>query len=354
MSETLKQFDHWLAHDDGPAALVIREYLMPVEGRDAVVFPPTFAASKKGEPSKYNIDRFGEDKEGTNVCLLDSVGSQANRMEPIFAEGDYANLVPQIVVQAGEKQINLLEAGHRAGDALLRCSELQEELHDAFRSLQMGDAEPLAKIAPTSLVFGVWDSRNTQAKRPRLVSSSIRAFDVIELTRSAQYNPPINYDELDVFSEEDKKKAEGDPSSQLSKRGFVHHPAAASLGGVIARSGIRREATLSIAALIQLNAGDPARTLDLRRYVLGLALVAITGRVSMYLRQGCNLVLDLDSEKPSEFREVYRDGRREPASISHDETLSFAKTAADAFGPGESRTVTFEKKRAKEDVKKKD
>jgi len=177
MSNALKQFDGWLTDDDGPAALVIREYLMPVEGHDAAVFPPTFAAGD-GFPGGYNIDPppiKDEPWRDENVCLMDSVGSQANRIEPIFAEDEYAELIPQIVVEAGKKQINLLDAGHRAGDALVRCSELKDELHEAFRSVQKGDAEPLAKIAPTSLVFGAWDSRDTQAKLPRLVSSVIRA-----------------------------------------------------------------------------------------------------------------------------------------------------------------------------------
>src|SRR5690606_10974288 len=124
-----------------------------------------------------------------NICLIDSVGSQANRIEPMFSSGEYAALVPQIVVKAGEKEINLLDAGHRAGDALVRCSGLKADLHSAFISQLRGDAEPLARIAPTSLVFGVWDSRDTQAKVPRLLASTIRAYDVRKLTRSAQYIP---------------------------------------------------------------------------------------------------------------------------------------------------------------------
>lgn len=351
MSDTLKQFDSWLAGDDGPAALVIREQLMPVEGHDAAVFPPTFAAGD-GFPGGYNIDTFGNENDGNNVCLMDSVGSQANRIEPIFAEDQYANLIPQIVVEAGEKQINLLDAGHRAGDALVRCSELKEELHQAFRSVQMGDAEPLAKIAPTSLVFGAWDSRDTQAKLPRLVSSVIRAYDVRLMTRGAVYIPPVDYSELDVFSETEKAKAEGSSKSPLAQRGFVHNPASGSHGGVIATNGIRRDATLSLAALQLLDAADADRTLALRRYVLGLSLVALTAKSETYLRQGCNLVLDPD--KPREYHEVYRDGRRESATVSHDDALAFAKAATDAFGPGESRTVAFDKKKAKDDVKKKD
>lgn len=348
MSKVLNKYDPWLIGDEGPAALVIREHLMPVEGHDGVVFPPTFA-SGDGFPGGYNIDKFGDEKDGKNVCLIDSVGSQANRIEPIFAESAYAELIPQVVIKAGEKEINILEAGHRAGDALARCSELQEELHQAFKDVLMGNAEPLAKVAPTSLVFGVWDSRDTQAKLPRLMSSTIRAFDVRELTRSAVYTPPVDYSALDVFSESDKAKAEGDRKSPLAKRGFVHNPASGSHGGVIATGGIRRDATLSLAALQMIKAGDDAeRTLTLHRYILGLALVALTANTSSYLRQGCNLVLDPD--KPREFNEVYRDGRRVSANISHDEAIAFATVTAKAFGIGENRTVDFDKKKAKADV----
>jgi CRISPR-associated protein Csb1 len=181
MTEELNRFDAWVTDQNGPAALVIREYLMPVEGHDAAVFPPTFAAERKGDPSKYNVDNFGNSQDGKNVCLIDSVGSQANRIEPIFAEDPFCSLIPQVVIKAGEKEVNILEAGHRAGDALVRCSRLQDELSETFHALLQGNAEPLAKIAPTSLVFGVWDSRGTQAKLPRLVSSVIRAFNVLEL-----------------------------------------------------------------------------------------------------------------------------------------------------------------------------
>src|SRR5207253_1939918 len=161
----------------------------------------------------------------------------------------YRHLVPQIVVKAGDNEVNILEAGHRAGDALLRCSSLQEELQAAFKRVLAGDAEPLAQVAPTSFVFGVWDSRDTQAKLPRVVSSNIRAFNVRKLTRGAVYVPPLDYSQLDVFSEEDKAKAEGNNKSPLAQRGFVHNPASGAHGGVIAQGGIRRDATLGLAAL---------------------------------------------------------------------------------------------------------
>lgn len=225
-------------------------------------------------------------------------------------------------------------------------------MHDAFMAVLKDDAEPLARLAPTSLVFGVWDSRDTQAKLPRLVSSTIRAFDVRRMTRGAVYIPPVDYSELEVFSETEKAKAEGSSKNPLAQRGFVHNPASGAHGGVIATGGIRRDATLSIGALQLLNSEDDDSTIKLRRYVLGLALVALTAHTSSYLRQGCNLVIDPD--KPREFVEVFRDGRREPASISHDDAINYAGAAAEAFGVGESRTVQFDKKKAKDDVKKKD
>ena len=216
----LSKHDNWLT-SDGAAAIVIREPLGPVEGPDGVFFPATFAAAKdKNFPGGYNIDPPTGDK---NVCLVDSVGSQANRIEPIFTKPEYIGLVPQIVITAGERSVNLLEAGHRAGDAIVRCTPLQKRLQDAFKSVLRGDALDLAKIAPTSLVFGVWDSRDTQAKLPRLVASTIRAFDVQKLTRSAQFNPSADYIGLGLLEDTTDKKVR----HAYAERGFIHVPAGA-------------------------------------------------------------------------------------------------------------------------------
>lgn len=340
MSEILTRYDSWLV-DDGPAALVVREHLMPVEGPDGVVFPPTFAAGD-GFPGGYNIDEFSD---GRNICLIDSVGSQANRIEPLFAREPYAALVPQIVVRAGERSVNLLEAGHRAADAILRCSALQAALQHAFRAVLAGDAEPLAKIAPTSLVFGAWDSRDTQAKLPRLVVSTIRAFNVLRLSRSAQYIPAAAYVEEGLLDEPLDRKMK----DAYAERGFVHVPASATPGGVIATGGIRRDASLHLAALRLLSAGtDATRTQDLRRYILGLALSAFTAPTSGYLRQGCNVVLD--AEKPREFVEVHCNGKRAPATVAHADALRFAQEAASTFCVGESTTAVFNRDKAKQEL----
>jgi CRISPR-associated protein Csb1 len=382
MNDAVTKFDSWLI-DDGPAALVIREHLMPVEGQDGVLFPATYAAAedKSKFAGGYNIDVFPDGKDiglavvamlkdgrlkptidlfpnSPNVCLVDSVGSQANRIEPIFLKPEYADLVPQVVVKAGSKSINLLDAGHRAGDAVVRCSALQKELRDAFRAALQGNAEPLARIAPTSLVFGVWDSRDTQAKLPRLVASTIRAFNVKKLMRSAQFIPATEYVESGMLPDPEAvtdAKERTKLEKAYAERGFIHVPATGSHGGVIATGGVRRDATLSLAALRLLAvresngtlSGD--RTQTLRRYILGLALVALTAPQSAYLRQGCNLVPDTD--KPREFTLVHADGRREGMSLTHAEALAFARAAATAFRVAVSRTVEFDAKLAERDVR---
>ncbi|HEX7551267.1 MAG TPA: type I-U CRISPR-associated RAMP protein Csb1/Cas7u, partial [Candidatus Methylomirabilis sp.] len=176
------RFDAWF-QDDGPAALVLREPLQPVSGDGSAIFPPTYApeqgsASKKSE---YVIDQL---KDGQSICQIDSVGSQGNRLEPLFKSAPYDTLVPQVTIVAGDQKVSLLDAGHRAADAIVRFSDLGPQFEAAFTALLAGDASKLARLAPTSLVFGVWDSRGTMAKAPRIVASTIRAYDVEVIHRS--------------------------------------------------------------------------------------------------------------------------------------------------------------------------
>jgi CRISPR-associated protein Csb1 len=339
----LNKYDDWLTSDTA-AAIVIREPLVPVEGSDGVIFPATFAAAedKNVFPGGYNIDPPTGEK---NVCLVDSVGSQANRIEPIFAAPECAGLVPQVVINAGERSVNLLEAGHRAGDAIVRCTPLQKRFQDAFKSVLKGNALAMAKIAPTSLVFGVWDSRDTQAKLPRLVASTIRAFDVQKLTRSAQFNPSADYIGLGLLEDTTDKKLR----DAYAERGFIHVPASGSHGGVVAKGGIRRDVTFSLAALRLLAAGDDAKqTLALRRYVLGLSLVALTAPPQTYLRQGCNLVPDVKNPRTTTL--VNADGTREEFNLTHEQAIAFATLAANEFGIGESESVKFDSELAKKDI----
>ena len=81
----------WADDRRGSVALHLRQKLQPIEGDEhAVIFPPTYAIKER-----YVIDELSD---GTKVAQIDSVGSQANRMEPLFGEEPYKSLVPQILV----------------------------------------------------------------------------------------------------------------------------------------------------------------------------------------------------------------------------------------------------------------
>ncbi len=346
---TANVIDSWADDLKGSVAICCKQQLLPVEGEGGVIFPPTYV------DIGYNIDTLSD---GTKVATIDSVGSQANRMEPIFEaatprepENPLSKLVPQIDIAYGnEKTISILETGHRLGDAVIRSSELKDEARAAFNLfLYKNDASALAKLAPTSLVFGVWDSRDTQAKLPRLVQSVIRAWDVDELRRSAQYKPALDYAVLEVFSEEDKQKAEGKPESPLAQRGFVHVPAIGAHGGVVARGPIERIVTVNLVALRKLD-GENAQ--DLKRYILGLALVAATEPLDGFLRQGCLLVPD--EKVPANWVAVARDGVRTPVELSSAVAFDYAKAAANRFGVGPDRRVVFKKELAQTDLKELD
>jgi CRISPR-associated protein Csb1 len=392
MSELLTRFD-FLLKDDGPAAIVLKQWLRPASGN--IIFPPTYAApsQKKGDPPVYNIDRFGEsstlrktfermkkvqtfiDAERTehgkehSVCVLDSVPSQANRIEPAFgdaiAEG---KLVPRVVVKVknkddegkeGEEIVDLLEAGHRAADAVIRFSSLADELGKAIKARRGGDSLPLAKIAPTSLIFGMWDSRATGVKVPRLVTSIIRAYDVFEYKRSAQFFAATDFDGAGVSAEKGEKGLK-----KLADAGMADVPAIFGLGGISAKE-IRRDAALNLvtlrdtAAIVRLDKpgmidkkASRDETEKLQRYLLGLALVTLTwfdGKC-LNLRQGCQLVNVLD--KPMERTAIYADGRETEFQIDRDTVIEYAKTAAGKFGVGGGHEATFDPKKAKDALKK--
>jgi CRISPR-associated protein Csb1 len=346
MSEPLRltenELDRWADDRHGPVALHLKQTLLPVEGEGGVIFPPTYA------DVGYNMDELSD---GTMVVTIDSVGSQANRMEPIFRRSPLANLVPQIEIGYGnDKVLSIFEAGHRLGDAVIRSTELQEPAQAAFRLLlDNGDASAIAKLAPTSLVFGVWDSRDTQAKLPRIVQSVVRAWDVTPLKRSAQYTPALDYATLEVFSEEDKQKAEGRTESPLAQRGFVHVPATGGLGGVVARGPVVRDTTVNLVALRRLNGENGAA---LRRYILGLSLAAAIEPMDAFLRQGCLLVPD--TNVPAQWALVGRRGERSPVALEESAVLTYAESKAKAFGVGQPQSVTFNKDLAKQDAKKAD
>lgn len=330
-------FNTWAEDEKGPVALCLKQKLLPVEGEGGVVFPPTYANA-----DGYLID--------DGIVQMDSVGSQANRLEPIFKSGRPAALIPKVMIRAGEAEVSLLDVPHRIADALLRCSDARTEIEHALAAYKKrGDAGPIAALAPTTLVFGAWDSRGEGAKLPRLVQSVIRAWGASELRRAAQFSPVVDYEAVGAISPDDRKKAEGDKKSPAAKLGFVHVPSGETPGGVIASGGIWREVLVNLIPLRALKAGDAAASPKLRKYVLGLALVAAAAPQDGFLRQGCLLTGDPDA--PARWQAVMRDGTRSTIALTEEAALGLAEAAAKAFGIGKERTFIFDKDLAQKDLK---
>ena len=373
-SELSQQLDAWATKPDGPVALRLKQTLLAVED-SGVIFPPTYA------DIGYNIDTLSD---GKRVATIDSVGSQANRLEPFFQSESKKPedwLVPQIKIvirkepcgsceackspesgdakkrkksactQPREVTRSLLDLAHRAADAVVQSSpELRKLIDPAFRALQQGDAGPLCAIAPTSLVFGVWDSRgDTGEKRPRLVRSTIRAWDVEPLHAAAQFNSVWKL--LDEEQREELTKEAKAKKVKLSETGFNDAPATFRkvstkaamhmkefldespnperrvLGGVHVRGQIEREVIVNLVALRGLR-GKDTETEAIRKYLLSLSLMAAMADIELFLREGCLLRY---AENCDRWYQVPRRGEPVPVSLDPTAVKTYAANAANHF-----------------------
>ncbi len=150
----------------GAAAFRSVTAYQPAGGPGDKVFPPTY------EGGAYATEMRHIDGVEVPCVLVDSVQSQANRMETALLEEweDGAIPLPVVTVDfAGYDlpkpfRVTSLEAPHRIADALLRDSLLDDV---PFRQSKTGqkidladarNATTLFELCPTALVFGMWDS----------------------------------------------------------------------------------------------------------------------------------------------------------------------------------------------------
>ena len=310
-------------------ALTFRRRLESIDGPGAPIFPPTYPAPKKkkdGKEGEEGEHRHGmpytvnETKGGVLVCDLDSVQSQANRMEATFTDA-LADVVPQHVVEAGDHQVALTKLPHRIVDASIRATDLANYIREWMRAFYLGDPVPLTKTAPTSLVYGAWDSRDTQVRIPRVVRSEIRAWDVSVFTRSAQYSGAFKREELGIDEKLWGKKGEGGAAHV----GFAPTPSVDAHGGVLAHGEIVHSASilLNVIRKYRTRTGDGSDVLP--NYLLGLALGGLlVGGGNYDLRSGCYLV----PAAPAEWRTVSRTGDRRPVEVDEDAILEQVREAA--------------------------
>lgn len=160
--------------------------LQPAGGAGDKVFPPTY------EGGEYATEkRVVDGGEIVDCVLLDSVQSQANRMELALLDAQRARQMelPVLTVRFEDPRlrkafsVSSLEAPHRIADALLRdslCDGVVFRKSAKGRVLDDADirnATGLFGLNPTALVFGLWDSTGPRGglgvKFPRALVSEI-------------------------------------------------------------------------------------------------------------------------------------------------------------------------------------
>ena len=309
-----------LVADAGIVAVTFRQELQAVDGPDIPIFPPTYPAPKDGGKHKFETPyTVNETRDGIRVCDLDSVQSQANRMEAVFST-DLADVVPQLAVQAGtHPPIPLTELPHRIVDAAIRATDLSDEIRCCMKAADLGDPGPLARIGPTSFVYGAWDSRDTQIRLPRAIRSEIRAYDVSVFTRSAQYSGAFPRESLGIDEKDWKKKGE----SGAAERGFAPTPSVNAHGGILVHGRIVHSASILLNVLRKYRAADGTDLLP--TYLLGLALGGLLVSARDYnLRSGCSLV----PAAPAEWQSVATTGKRTPVDVSESAAIEQLREVA--------------------------
>jgi CRISPR-associated protein Csb1 len=304
------------------AAVTLRQTLVPVEGPETPIFPATYPAPERGAHRFDTPYTVNQTKDATLVADIDSVQSQANRMEAAFSgpSGPLQDLVPQHSVKAGEREVRLTDLSHRIADAAIRATDLAETIHRAMLDYAKGDPGPLARLAPTSLIYGAWDSRDTHVKIPRAVRSEIRAFDCSIFTRSAQFTGAFDKHNLELSDKEWEKGA---------NVGFAPTPSVNAHGGVLVHGEIVHTASILLPALRRYVTQDDSA---LATYLLGLALSGLLHATRDYnLRSGCWLV----AQGAPVWQTVSTDGTRaaltiEPAALGK-EVETAARTWAETF-----------------------
>ena len=208
--------------------------------------------------------------------------------------------------------MDLTALRHRVADASIRATGLAIAIRACFEAFAARDASALARLGPTSLVYGAWDSRDTRVSVPRVIASRIEAHDVLECTHSAQYTGAFRQEELGLSDREWEK---------ASKAGFAPSPATGRLGGIRVRGEIVQSASVMLDVLRRYRTADGSEVLA--AYLLALVGLLVGGR-RYHLRSGCALV----PVGEARWEAVYANGERRAVEVDAKALLEEARALA--------------------------
>ena len=287
------------------------------QGAGGCVQPPTYSEGQ------HIFRKAWVDGEERDAVLLDSVQSQANRIEEAILQAvdDGVLAYPDIRVEIDRsegppEEYSVLQLSHRIFDAVLRQTLLDGEpfpktaIGKAIYSARLESAGPIYTHAPVSLVLGAWDSHGgggpLSLKLPRLVSSEIIGVDARPARRGA-----VKFDPMDIRKGAGPLYASPDPDLRFSLEkpagskakkknpsdyGFGNVPTLEDRGAVIRYA--LQTTTVSLTAARRISFQDVeteerrARDQAGRTALIALALhgMALQWRTGHFLRSGCELV----------------------------------------------------------------
>jgi CRISPR-associated protein Csb1 len=365
---TLEKLKAAVAGNHTAIRLITR--LQPAGGAGSKVFPPTHS----GGVYAWEKRRLGNG-EVVETVLLDSVQSQANRMEQALLEAQRANKLKLPLLQVDFSEhfpdigvITTLDAPHRIADAIFRDSThngkkfRESDVGQGFIQANIRNATSLFQYCPHALVFGVWDSTGAKGglgnKFQRAVDSEIVGIRAEKGVHTSSRIDPLGITKAaEVYKTDDgdwtldpkkaKKSSKGEPVT-AKPSDFVHGNIPPTIemaerttelvrGGVTIDHAIQIT-VLSLPALRRLRfpvkgKGKEVEELNkaARTVLAALALVAITHlREQGYdLRSRCLLVPDGDAP----FQLIANNGKEETFTLTatdaakfFEETVKGAKT----------------------------
>ena len=354
-------------------AIRCRRRLQPAGGSGTKVAPPTY------EGGKYALEQRKIDGEDRDCVLLDSVQSQANRIEQALKTAYYKPGmkkadIPIIVVDfanAGLPEVgylSTLDAPHRIADAILRDSLLDgkkfrdSDIGKAFTGATAQKANALFESCPTALLLGMWDSTGPKgglgSKFQRALVSEIVGINIATGIKTSSRIDPLNIsadvtlyhvaakDDADckwVIEQDKAEMKDGKPVlfNMGSDKGKPGNPSKANHGNVTpsledGKGGVTvdyalQTTVISLAALRRLhfptdkgNADNAARTALAALGVCG----AVLAQSDADLRSRCLLV----PEEPACWEIINADGSVLPYEISAESAKELLAAATEQAG----------------------
>lgn len=326
--DTIQKIDHDVllrALNSGSAFRQVKR-LLPAGGSTDKLFPPTYSESKYA----YETRRTDNGTTITTV-LLDSVQSQANRMESALLDAVKAGSVnlPLLYVDFSNEfsdigKVSTLEAPHRIADAIFRESSLQgkkfrdTDIGKAFIGSSIRDATGLFHYCPHALTFGQWDSTGPNGmgnKFQRTIVSEIIGVNAQEGKQTSSRIDPVLHSNPSIYETADggwtanpdeAVKDKGKPKKYQKKVSEINlgniPPTINNLGGGVTIDYALQTTVISLPAIRKLHfplggkendeINTKARAVVL---ALGIAGMAHATDKGYDLRSRCLLLPDGDS-----------------------------------------------------------